>query len=294
VCGDSLLGVPNDTTLRFSNTGNDTLRIRFVTPLASTVTVLSVDSAIAPGASGLLRLRLCAPAVGSSSTQVTIASNATQDSMLTLSVSGTGVPYYPQTGSVFIYDAVQLDTAGHPIGSAYTITESIIASGISYQGKSNVEETSDSSYFHIEDNGYVSFYLAGFPTYPSSHVVGNGWITIPFGSHSSKMEVVSKDITFLDSTGNNITLTVRDSAAWVETKTVSAAGRTFTSSHAYLQLGAVYTSASSILAIGSFVEFYFSPEIGFTVQQNALHRQITVASQTGGGEGRRLKSYNLR
>jgi hypothetical protein len=298
VCADPLLGSPSDTLLQISNVGNDTLRIQFVTPQASNVIVLSVDSAIAPNGTGALKLRFCSPGLGATNTQVTIATNATQYSVQTITVSGMGVRYYPLAGSQYSYDAVQLDSNGHPIGNPYVITQTILASGLSYQGKSNVVETSDSTYFRIEDNGDVSVYSVGFQTYPPLNMVGSGWITIPFETHGAKMQVLAEDKDFTDSAGKPITLKVRDSVGWIETSTVTAAGRSFTTSRGFFEQVAVYSDGTNAIGLITASELFFSPEIGFVVQQNNLHKQVVFIngspSVTGGGEGRRLRSYNLK
>jgi len=213
-------------------------------------------------------------------------------------VSGMGVRYYPLAGSLYSYDAVQLDSNGHPIGNPYVVTQTIIASGLTYQGKSNVEETSDSTYFHIEDNGDVSVYVPGFPTYPATNMVGAGWVTVPFESHTGKMEVRSVDQDFIDSSGKQITLKVRDSVGWIANTTVDAGGKSFAASRGFFSQIAIYTDGTNAIGLGSGSELFFSSELGFVVQQNNLHKQVIYAngstSKKGSGEGRRLRSYNLR
>src|ERR1035441_9173974 len=234
VCGDTLLGTPRDTTLPMVNTGNDTLRIRSVSSQSQLFSVISDDSVIPPAGTGPLHLRFCPSQNGMSSATIVVASNATQDSSLTLTVNGNGVPYTPGVGSTFIYNAVKIDTTGKPIPPTYLDTQSIVVTGLTYQGKTNVSETADSTYFEVETNGDVSIYTAGFPTYPSTNLVGNGWLTLPFGSQARNQLLISNDQSFNDSLGQLITMNVRDSASYVGTTMVTIGGNQYHSSHVHI------------------------------------------------------------
>src|ERR1035437_1777289 len=167
LCADPTLGAPRDTVLAIHNTGNDTLRIDSVTSQSAAFSVLYASSKVAPGDTGSIHLRFCPATVGNATSTVTMTDNSTSGSPTLVAVRGNGVRYFPGVGSYFTYDVQQVDSALKPVGNVSTTTVNIIGTGLSYQGKTGVVLTSDSTYYKIEDNGDVSIWTVGFPTYPA-------------------------------------------------------------------------------------------------------------------------------
>ncbi len=302
LCGDSLLGAPRDTIVSFQNTGNDTLRVHSVTPQSSLFSVVSYDSLIAPSGSGSLYVRFCPMQTGIASATLIVTSNATVDSSLTITLSGNGIPYAPGVGSVYTYAAQQLDTAGKPIGNPYQVTTNIIATGITYQGKSNVMETSDSNYFEVESDGDVSFYAPGFQTYPAGTVAGSGWLTLPFGSQNiqnMKLPLIWDDTTYIDSAGMSISLSVRDTASYMGMTTIPVGSNPFTTSHVHLIEDALYTLPKQKVYIAAVLDFFFSQDLGYLATRVVVINKLVTTNTTRkltniNGERRVLTSFNLR
>lgn len=98
----------------------------------------------------------------------------------------------PKAGSVFVYDTYRLDSTGLKSGNEVLITDSILATGVLYKGKSNTTKdsmyTGNTDFESYESNGDISFYdrsgdwpghALGYPGYRS------GWITVPLVSHGT-------------------------------------------------------------------------------------------------------------
>ncbi len=107
VCANPLLGTPRDTTISIQNTGTDTLRIHSAMPQAGQFTVASLDSVIPPMGYGPMQLQFCPGQLGNASATMVINSNAAQDSSLTVTLTGNGIPYSPGIHSVYSYTAIQ-------------------------------------------------------------------------------------------------------------------------------------------------------------------------------------------
>jgi hypothetical protein len=296
VCGDSLLGAPLDLTVSIKNTGTDTLHIHSAMPQASEFTVVSLDSVIPPSDSAPMQLQFCPSQLGNASGTFLVTSNATQDSSLTVTLTGNGVPYTPGLSSQYTYTAFDLDTAGNPIGSAFTVLDSVIATGLNYQGGSNVSETSDSTYYIITSSGDDSIYIAGDSTYPTTLLFGGGWQVLPFMSHGQNVYSPSEIYTN-ESEGETITLTIHDTARYVDQTTMTIGGVSYQTSHVHLLESAVYTDNLGSRTFVVTYEMYFSPILGTIVSQSRVSKEfVTLPSgkrdpSTGGGRKITLTSF---
>ena len=295
VCADTLLGVPRDTNVSIQNTGTDTLRIYSVTPQSSLFSVAWFDTAIAPGANGTMQLDFCPAQTGVASATLLIKSNAAQDSSLTITLTGNGVPYSPGVGSQYTYSVFKLDTAGKTLGSLPSVTDSIIATGITYQDSSNVSESSDSTYYIFESNGDVCLYASGFPTYPVTNLVGGGWQTLPFGSQVQN--VYSYPDTYTDSAGEMVTLSIHDTAKYMGTTNIKINGVSYPVSHVQLREYGLYSDTKGTNSDVVTAEIYFSPELGTIVDRSRYTKDVATAASgkprvvTGGGTEITLTSF---
>jgi len=214
-------------------------------------------------------------------------------------LSGNGVPYSPGVSSQYTYTAFNLDTAGRTVGTAFTVTDSIIAVGLTYQGQSNVTEVSDSTYFIPESNGDVNIYAKGFSTYPDTLLFGSGWQTLPFGSQGKNIQLYSDNQTYTnDSLNESITLSIRDSASFVETTNTTIEGFTVQESHVHVVESALYTvtgKGSTLVTVT--VEIFFSPNLGTIINQTRVKRAVSTAlsgkstKAMGGGRQVNLVSF---
>ncbi len=104
----------------------------------------------------------------------------------------------PKAGSVFTYDQYSLDSSDMKSGIDVLGTDSILATGVPHNGKSNTTKDSifvphasnsgNTDFVSYESNGDISFYdrsgdwpghAVGYPGYRS------GWITVPLVSHGT-------------------------------------------------------------------------------------------------------------
>lgn len=297
LCNDTLHGDRAWQIVTIKNGGNDSLRIDSITSQSADITISGEMAPIAPNASEMFKVWYCPSSTGPLNTTVTISTNATDSAKKRIAVRGNGIQYIPFSGSLFTYDARQLDTAGKPIGLPETKSIGIIASDLSYHGKTGVSLTSDSTYFKIEDDGDVSIYFAGFPTYPSSAVVDSGWISLPT---ATKEPVLRRNTTtFTDSMGSPVNLVTTDTAMYLGDTTITVDGQQFACMGVRLSRWASYFQGSNGIVIGSFFQAAFSPSLGFTVLQGSVAGHVVVVNGrrgpvAGGGEGRILKSYILK
>jgi hypothetical protein len=285
VCTNAILGEPRDSVVTIQNTGTDTLRIHSAALQSSEFTLVSLDSVIPPSGSGPMKLQFC-PDAGSTSATLVINSNATEDSSLTITLTGNGVPYYPGFGSVYNYSAVALNAEGKPTGApAFTVTDSIIATNLNYQGQSNVLEysnTVDSTFYLIDNDGDVSVYTTGFSIWPASLFVGSGWQTLPYTTHTQNVYTFAPQ-TYTDSLGLQVTVSISDTASYVGPATATINGIPITESHVHLVETGIYTDSKGSRSFVTTIENYFSPELGILVSQTKyLTEVVTVApSKTG-------------
>jgi hypothetical protein len=296
LCADTLHGVAAEKTFLVRNSGNDTLRIDSITSFSTNFSIVKFENPIPPNGSGLVRVQFCPQDTTTESTTIRLKTNATSGTT-TVAATGTGIAYYPYEGSNFTYLSVQLDSVQRPIGSPYQTTTVIKRSGIAFAGKENTALTSDSTRFHIENNGDVSIYNSGFPVYPSPKKAGAGWFVLPAGSHNTLLS--SYDTTF-DSASISIALHVRDSSVWIKDTSISVAGKTIAGSIvALFRLAHYSTSNGADVVLLSGFGAIFAPEIGFTVGQFQSSKSVTLfqgvsVRNEAGGEQRILTAYELK
>jgi hypothetical protein len=280
VCANPLLGAPRDTTISIQNTSTDTLRIHSATPQAGQFTVVSLDSVIPPSGYGPMLLQFCPGQLGNASATMVINSNAAQDSSLTVTLAGNGVPYTPGLSSQFTYTAFDIDTAGKTVGSAFTIVDSVIGTGLTYQGQSDVSETSDSEYFIIGTNGDDSIYAPGFMTYPTTVYFGGGWRQLPFTTQLPK--VYSYSETYVnDSDGETITLNIQDTARYVDQATMMVGATPYTVSHVHLVESAVYSDTKGTNTVVVVSEIYFSSALATIINESKIDADVITVKATG-------------
>jgi hypothetical protein len=304
VCADPILGVPRDSIVTIQNTGTDTLRIHSAALQSSEFTLVSLDSVIPPSGSGPMKLQFCPSALNSTSSTLLITSNATEDSSLTIALTGNGVPYYPGFGSEYTYSAVALNAEGKPTGApAFTVVNNITATNLTYQGQSNVLEysnTVDSTFYLIDNDGDVSVYTTGFSIWPSSLFVGAGWQTLPYTTHTQNVYTFAPQ-TYTDSLGIQVTVSISDTASYVGPATVTIDGIPITESHVHSVESGLYTSDKGTRSFVTTVENYFSPELGILVSQTKYLTEIetvfpskTGETPTGSGTQVNLTSFKAQ
>jgi hypothetical protein len=302
VCANPVFGAPRDSIISIQNTGTDTLRIHSATPQGTQFTVVSLDSVIPPSGSGPIKLQFCPSALSNASGTLLITSNATQDSSLTVTLTGNGVPYSPGLGSQYNYSVTTLDASGNPTSAPiYNIVDTVIKTGITYQDSSNVSESSnpaDSTFYITDNDGDVSIYTPGYAIYPTTLPnIGSGWQTLPYGSHNPNIYSFNK--TYNDSAGLSVTLIVSDTATYLGPSTTTIGGISIQESHVHVVESGLYSDVKGSRTFETIVDSYFSPDLGTIVTQSKYSTEVvTVAgvkpgAPTGGGTKINLTSFKV-
>ncbi len=296
LCEDSMLGMPRDTLLVMRNSGNDTLRISSVTAQPPWFTVISWSHTIAPGDSGLARLRFCPMQLGVVAGTITVASNATSDSILTITTSGNGLRYTPGVGSVYTFFAAvdSLDPATRKtvfIGAPGFHFDTIRSTNATFAGQGGLIEVSDpgphDGYYKILPNGDVFMYGDGAPA-AKNVFFGSGWWTLPMGSHSTNVSLFTGD-TMVN--GGAIKLHLEIVGSYLGDTTITVGSRQFPGSILQIvQTGTYGPSSKPNYQKG--VQFIFLPALGYVGMKGFVEYSPVLNANRGAVAG--LTAYMLR
>jgi hypothetical protein len=247
----------------------------------------------------MVSLRFCPSKVGAASSTITIASNATSSNTMSIMATGRGVPYSPGVGSNYTYQAIRLDSAGKPTGAGFLRSTNVIATGLSYNGKSGVTQVNDGndSYFKIEDDGDVSSYSKGHQTVDSVTFFGATWWKLPFSTRGQNVSLFNDSTTFTSGSGQ-VGLRVTASASYKGDTILKRGGRSVTVEMVDVSDIATYSATQGRLILVSYMGLFFDPSIGFIARQGVVTDSYTIVGATvklqGGGEYRDLKSFYLK
>lgn len=113
------------------------------------------------------------------------------------SSGGEEGPFKPQVGSKFNYESWATDSNGQDIPQSHeTNTATVKASGVTYEGKTNVYQyewaDGDDMYMFYETNGDVGFYIDADIAQSQSPIplpidYQVGWVNLPYGSKGSTL-----------------------------------------------------------------------------------------------------------
>jgi len=216
-------------------------------------------------------------------------------SLLVLAFSVTGCPnsgtntnppptlgstQQPKTGSTYTYTSITIDANGNPTGSPHTLVDSVVQTGMSYSGKSNVTQVYETDvqgsytviYYNYESNGDISINFPNAAPLPP-------WLTLSV--HSSGVTVQ----TLSDTTVGGVRIVEGDSIINTGTFTYNINGTALAASKLKMVVF-VQTTAGKTSSISQ-PPFYFAfaPLIGYFTEL------IITGSN---GTDQKLVSYKLK
>ncbi len=188
----------------------------------------------------------------------------------------------PKAGSSFTYDEYATDTTtAQPVpGSRDTSVQTIVQTGMTYNGKTNVTKiisvtsgNNDTSYINFESNGDLSVYINGLS-------IPQKWFTFPTGSKSTNSVTLSD--TTQDVFGVSIETKVVLTASFVDNETMTVKGQ-FLSVTKIKQAFTITITTAGVPNIQSQNSFlYFAPSIGYvTKSETPVSTDLSGAKAQG-------------
>ncbi len=300
--GNVSVGTCLEDTLSISNSGNDTLQVSAVAASPSDFTVTKYPSAVAPGVSAQILVRFCATAVGTKNGSVTVVSNAT-NSVAPIQISAKGAQYEAKVNNSYLYEDRALDSNYQPTGPTVSAQVKAIAAGLTYRGVAGVvgfkEDPSTFSYSHLEPNGDVSYYFAGFTIDSVKNTVfGNSWWKLPFGSHSNNVPLFTGDTDFtvlVKSSQVEIKWHLVQNALYYGDTSIMVAGKPLSATTVRvvttLTTSIPITGATNVLQ--SYTDFSYAPSIGYVARTESHNDGSVVGAPKRDGKIRTLVGYTI-
>ena len=196
-----------------------------------------------------------------------------------------GSTQQPKVGSTFTFDSDSLDSNGIPtIGYASTPIDSVIQTGMSYSGKSNVMQVYETGfqgnskdiYYNYESNGDISVNFPNAEPLPL-------WLNLPIHSTGATVQ------TLVDSMNGNVHIVEGDSVVNVGIFNTTVNGKVLPTVEFKMTLFiqstvAGVTSSSSVLTT-----FYsIAPSIGYFTEL------LMPTNHSGNGSDQILISFKLK
>jgi hypothetical protein len=200
----------------------------------------------------------------------------------------------PKAGSTFRYDTYSTDTtASLPIeGSHDTTLHTVLQSGMSFAGKTNVTMIStvnkyytDTTYISYESNGDISV-LNPF------NLEQNEWVIMPVGSKTSTSIVLFDTTNIVSGVSNRNKISAEISNAGTENLTVN--GKTIS----IIKLKSATIFATTKAGVTSSVPgekfTYFAPSLGYIVKTNQPVQVSPFGGKKQEGSVEMLLDYTLK
>jgi hypothetical protein len=184
------------------------------------------------------------------------------------------IPVSPRVGSSFLYYSITLDSVGTitSIDSAKLYGDTVLATGISQFGKTNVTQFTPNfifQYVNYETNGNISYYVN-----PAAGQTGE-WITVPIdsmGTHGS-LDPNAADSTWYSYTG------------------IGALG--LASQQFNAESFDIYSGPTALGIQGVTAKEWYDTASGVLLEQNTLAVRDS-AGQFGTGSGYEIAKFNLK
>ena len=296
LCEDGFLGARTVDTIWFTNGGNDSLRLSAVTIQPSTFSINDYSRVVAPGGSGFLRYIFCPTQIGATTGTVTIVSNATPDSVKTLTLTANGLRYMPGVGSVYTFNAA-LDSLDGVTGKTVFVGapgfhfDTIISASASFSGQTGLIEVSDpgphNTYYKILPNGDIQTFGDGAPVAQGT-LYGSTWWTLPSGSHTKSVNLFTGDTMVKNGT---IKLHVTETASYMGDTTMTIGTRQHTGSILQIVIAGTYGPGSNPNYVKG-MQFIFLPDIGYLGQK--IFSEYSPILNINHGAAAILTNYNLK
>jgi hypothetical protein len=208
-------------------------------------------------------------------------SNPTNSNPVTL-----GSTVQPKVGSTFTFTTVSLDSNGNAIsGSATTTVDSVVETGITYSGKTNVMHVasgvpgvySTDNYYSYESNGDISVNFPNAAPLPP-------WLSLPFHSSGATVQIL------VDSMIGQSRLVEGDSVVTLGTFNTTVNGMVLPTVKLKMTVF-LQTTAGGITSSSSLLTTYYSiaPSIGYFTELLLPSNHIS-----GNGSDQTLISFRLK
>jgi len=196
----------------------------------------------------------------------------------------------PKAGSTFTYDQYYIDTtSGTPIAATRdTTTETIVQTGMSYLGKTNVSKVLtttkhgiDTSYINYESNGDFSISAAAL----------RKWFTMPCGSKSTSTTTTDTTMTY-GSVSIKLKMVLTTSFASKETLSVKGHSMDVLKLKQY-SVNTMTNSGSESTTIMD-MSVYYSPSLGIIIKDGWPVSADPATGAKSPGRMNILIDYNLK
>lgn len=207
---------------------------------------------------------------------------------------GTITVVQAKTGSTFTFDDYNTDTASGAIipESRDTSVHTVVRTGITFNGKSNVSELSITStrdtstaYISYESNGDIAVYFPGF----SSTLL---WLNFPISSKTT-VSVVLADTT-VSFFGVTMQTKITAENSYVGTETLTVSGQSISAVKIKQSLKTKITTAGISEEDSRDSFFYFTPSLGYIAKVDQPSTTIPGTTTKSEGSMSVLMSYVLK
>jgi hypothetical protein len=194
----------------------------------------------------------------------------------------------PKTGSTFTFDQYYIDTTtGQPIANTRdTTTETIVQTGLTYLGKTNVSKVVaatkhgiDTSYLCFEPNGDISINSAYLKK----------WITMPTGSKSSM--TMTMDTIFGSS---KIELKMVSTTSFIGDETLTMMGRSVSVTKLKQSSDITMINSGTQSTSNMTMFFYYAPSLGFITKSETPVSTDQKSGAKSKGRMNMLIDYSLK
>ena len=196
----------------------------------------------------------------------------------------------PKTGSTFTFDQYATDTTtGLPVpGTRDTAVQTVVKTGMSYMGKTNVTEIiafssigNDTSYFNYETNNDISQY----GQWPLTTI--SFWTILPVASKVAN--TVTIDTTLADSSGDTTKINAASTSSYVDQETMTVKGVPTN----VIKIERVFSGGVPATPfLNEF--FYYAPSLGFVAENLLPVQAAPIGSGLQQGSVSTLIDYTLK
>jgi hypothetical protein len=297
------IGLPKDTLIRFSNTGNDSITILSVKITGTHFRLISqqIPVTILAGAYQDFKVEFTPTDTNLVAEPLVFRTNG-NDTTTSLLLRGTGLHYQAKVGSSYTFAGYDKDSNGvKKSGTDRTTVAYITDNGLFYAGQSNVREVveiSDTTYFHYESNGDVSIFFKGLEIDTITHDrKGAGWMRLPFGSLLAGVTLYTLPDTVLTRSIAGVPVNVHFgmnvSVDYVGAENILVGTETLSTQKVKLTIQVTLKTASATQVTTATDYYSYAPTIGYLAKEEKA-QTVTPKSGKDGGSTKVLTQYQLK
>lgn len=206
----------------------------------------------------------------------------------------------PKVGSTYTYSQQNQNEDGAPVGSPATRTDTLFATGLTVDGKSDVYgfyNGRDTMYYRYEANGDIAVnvrtnYLKHAGSEWRAFPLTNAWITIPFGSKGVKNDTLAK-VQNYGSGSVQVPLLIAAESMHAGTESVTVGAESLTAQKAETTVRVMIGSLLHKVEI----KWSMIPKIGYFSRHDFIINPVELFGSSGitrGGSVSTLTSYSLK